>query len=357
MNKVYFHKTEDSNCILRYTVGGLSLESACKAAYFRGQVAGLLKSASRSPQAMMSVNLSEREAEAYLQSIGPQSGTGNIVVGCINSPGNVTISGDESLVNILKSHLDIDEIFAKKIQTGVAYHSPQMRQVAADYISLVQGLEQGKPVSPRIAMISSTTGDRVSNTETLSTAEYWARNMVETVRFSQALESLMSPSKAPVTNKLGTSQRQGNTYDLIEIGPHSTLQRPIKDILKSIDMDQNTRYHSALSRFQSPIVSTLQMVGRLYALGFPVDLSKINQLERSTTDLKALTDLPEYPFNHSRIYRHESRLSKNVRNRVQPHLDLLGSPVEDWNPLEPRWRKIFDVTETPWIQEHVVSVL
>ncbi|TVY80408.1 Highly reducing polyketide synthase azaB [Lachnellula suecica] len=338
-----------------YTVGGLSLESASQVAYFRGQVAGNLKRSGQPPQAMMSVNLSEKELEMYLQRIGLFPDSGSITVACINSPSNVTVSGAESAIDILKSHLDISEIFARKIPTGVAYHSPQMNQVVEEYISLIQGLERGKPAFPRISMISSTTGDPVSNTKTLSTPEYWAKNMVQPVRFSDAVERLMKPSHTPATNKLGATRLQEIPNELMEIGPHTALQRPVKDILKGISMDETTRYHSVLSRFQRPIKSTLEIAGRLYAIGFPVNLSNVNQLESGTTKLKTLPDLPGYPFNHSRTYRQASRLSKNICHRVAPHRDLLGAPVEDWNPLEPRWRKTFDVAETPWILDHVVN--
>lgn len=269
----------------------------------------------------------------------------------------MTVSGDESLIDLYKSQLDENEIFARKINTGVAYHSPQMSQVAEEYISLIHGLDKGTPSFPRIEMISSTTGDRVLDVGTLSTTEYWAGNMVQMVRFSQALSHLMILSEPSSRKKLGTTQNQRSTSDLIEIGPHSTLQRPIKDIVERTPRQQLVRYHSALSRFQAPVQSLLGMAGRLYSLGFQVDLPKINELRNGTANSKALSDLPEYTFDHSRVYRNPSRLTKNINHRLHPQRDLLGAPVEDWNSLEARWRKTFDPLETPWILDHVVSVL
>ena len=38
-------------------------------------------------------------------------------------------------------------------------------------------------------------------------------------------------------------------------------------------------------------------------------------------------------------------------------LDLLGRPVADWNPSEAKWRNFIRVTEMPWVEDHVVSIL
>ena len=68
-------------------------------------------------------------------------------------------------------------------------------------------------------------------------------------------------------------------------------------------------------------------------------------------------DLPSYPFNHSKRYWDESRISKNFRFRKHPRHELLGTPVPDWNQLEPRWRNFLRVSESSWIVEHEVSTV
>ena len=62
--------------------------------YFRGQLAGKLASASETPGAMISVNLSESEVFPYLEKEFSEDYLKRITVACINSPKNVTISGD-----------------------------------------------------------------------------------------------------------------------------------------------------------------------------------------------------------------------------------------------------------------------
>lgn len=46
---------------------------------------------------------------------------------------------------------------------------------------------------------------------------------------------------------------------------------------------------------------------------------------------------------------------KTHRFRNIPRLDLVGKPVEDFNPLEPRWKNILRVYELPWMTDHKVQ--
>ena len=82
----------------------------------------------------------------------------------------------------------------------------------------------------------------------------------------------------------------------------------------------------------------LETVGRLHCIGYSTDVKKAFGF--SGDRRKCLTDLPEYPFDHSKSYWHESRLSKSHRFRKYARNDLLGNRVFDWNPLEARWRNI-----------------
>lgn len=63
---------------------------------------------------------------------------GKIVVACINSSENITISGDISGVNALEVCFQIERIFARKLQTrGRAYHSHHMVPLRDEYERLI----------------------------------------------------------------------------------------------------------------------------------------------------------------------------------------------------------------------------
>ena len=336
-----------------YAVGGLSLRSACKVSYFRGKLVQEFAEMTKSSGAMMSVNLSENIMYSYLHRTRFQDLDSEITVACINSPENVTISGDEEVIDIVKSALDSDQIFARKLNTGVAYHSPRMQEIAREYHSSIQDLSKAKGSLRHTLMISSITGNKIPDIDVLSSADYWVSNLVEPVRFSQALSSLVSQSRVPIRKKLGR-MHQEVVHDILEIGPHSTLKVPIEQILKAKGSRTAIQYRSVLYRQERSSVAMMNMMGYLYTLGYSILLHEINKTSASFSSSRLLIDLPEYSFNHNQTYWHESRWSKSVNFRKYPRLDLLGTSTPNFNALEAQWRKFFDVVETPWIGEHKV---
>lgn len=292
---------------------------------------------------MISVNLSEGDVFGYFKRV---SLAGDIHIACVNSPFNVTLSGEETNIDILKEHLDKDGIFAQKLKTGVAYHSPTMQQISAEYLSCLGSLEKGEPDSHTVLMVSSVTGESIP-TRTVSEAQYWVDNLVSPVRFADALQYLVLV--APKVD------RHQTIYDFLEVGPHGALRRPINDTLGQLTSKKGTRYASLLSKFDSPLKTTLEMAGRLFARGYPVSVTAVNKQDSSAQSTPFLVDTPEYPFDHSQLYWHETRLSRDWRLRGAVPRDLLGMRATDWNPLEPRWRKILTIEEIPWIADHVVG--
>lgn len=304
----------------------------------------------------MSVNIPAEKVYSYIQSLKSESKFENITIACLNSPQNVTLSGVESTLDALQRHLEVDGIFARKITTGVAYHSLSMKNVSQEYLEALGPLTPGVMPTRPVAMISSVTGERIADFQVLSTGKYWNDNMVHPVKFSQSVSKLLSPGKLATKNKLGARKSPQIIYDLIEIGPHSALQRPTHDIIKSLNLKYEVRYHSVLSRQKSSIRSIMGVMGDLHAIGYAVDLKEVNQIPKQEPRLrKVICDLPSYPFNHSKTYWHENWTRKSERFREHPRLELLGTPASDWNPLEARWEKVFDIVDTPWMEDHKVE--
>lgn len=324
-----------------YAIGALSLESACKVSYLRGQLAGKLRAAGSPAGAMISVNLAEDEIPAYLE----KAGAAGVSVACINSPLNCTLSGPESAIDAVKELADQDSIFAQKLKTGVAYHSSAMLTIADDYEQQMGTLEAASSRSS-IPMVSTVTGKKVSPA-VLTTAQYWVENMVSPVRFADAIHALTQQSS---TWKAGFL---GSITDLVEVGPTAALRRPVADILaKSGPRAKQVRYSSVLYRKRSAVETTLELVGQLFAYGHPMSIAAVNQLGG---DGPFLVDCPEYPFDHSNKYWAESRMSRDYRLRGTVTGETLGTRVSDWNPLEPRWRNFLSVESEPWVADHNVS--
>ena len=335
----------------RYCAGGISFSSACKVAYFRGKLAGELAQRPGRRGAMISVGASESRALQYLKEVKPLCG--DITVACINSPTNVTLSGDEDSIDALKLLLEAKDVFVRKLRVGVAYHSPQMDEIAKDYLNAIEPLEAGNGLFGAPIMVSSITGVRVLPAE-LAESKYWVRNMISPVRFSDALVELASQT-GNLKKKVGVPRKTIEpVYTLLEIGPHAALRGPIKSTLELVPRGQEISYESPMIRHSSAIETLLKTIGRLYCLGYKVALEQVNHTGE-TGSLTSLPDLPEYPFDHSQTYWYESRISEGLRLRKHPRLDLLGTATSDWNPLEARWRKIIRISETPWVEDHQVS--
>ncbi|KAJ4305130.1 hypothetical protein N0V90_000660 [Kalmusia sp. IMI 367209] len=321
-----------------YAVGALSLESACAVAYHRGRLAEQL-AASRTG-AMISVNLSEHAVPEYVRKVGIE---GEMHIACVNSPGNCTLSADAGDIDRLKTALDEGGIFGQKLNTGVAYHSPAMQDIAQEYLVSIGKLISG-PRKNTATMISSVTASPVQVSSLLQ-PQYWVDNLVSTVRFSDALQYLVAVAPKQ-DNRL-------NDFDFLEIGPHGALRRAIADTIS--ELGKKPRYMSMLSKLDPSLQTPMKVVGSLLARGHAIDIEKVNQSDVDGPYSRALTDLPAYPFDNSLRYWYESRLSSEFSFRGPAPRDVLGFRAADWNPLEPRWRKMISVDEMPWVADHMVG--
>ncbi|KAI0415149.1 polyketide synthase PksD [Xylaria grammica] len=324
-----------------YTMGALSLESACTIAYHRGRLSSQLV-ASSEPGAMMSVNLQEGEVPEYVKKALPDA---EIHVACVNSPSNVTLAGAESDIDQLKYRLNSDGIFCQKLKTGIPYHTPTMRQIASEYLSSLAFLDELAPDNSAVLMVSSVTGEKVVPSQ-LSTGQYWVDNLTSTVRFVDALQYLAQA--APKLDGIKAIS------DYIEIGPHGALRRPVNETLSEALNGEEFRYASVLSRFDQPLKTVMEVAGRLFTRGYRVSVTSVNKDSCEGTP-SLLVNTPQYPFDHTRQYWYESRLNRDWRLRGSAPRSVLGVRSADWNSLEPRWRRMLSVEETAWIADHVVD--
>ena len=324
-----------------YCTGGISKESAWRIAYFRGLLASTIQGPKRG--AMLSVALSEREVEAHMSEVTSQSCKGNLTVGCVNSPTNVTLTGDEDCIDMMHNLMQKKRIFAKKLAVHVAYHSKAMAGIASKYTALINNIspenDENRSVYPPI-MFSSVTG-RVVPATTLSQPQYWIENLVSKVKFSEAL---IATDLWLRTDR--TSSNDPKSACIVEIGPHAALRRPVKDTIPGLE------YIPALQNGHSSVVTSLHLAGYLYCKGARLNLQAINNLDRTNSSLRMLTTLPEYPFNHSQKYWVEGRISKELRFRKHAHHELLGTPLPTSQTASVKWRNVIKEVENPWIRDH-----
>ncbi|KAM0332713.1 hypothetical protein ACHAPQ_005672 [Fusarium lateritium] len=321
-----------------YAAGALSRDNAIIVAYHRGVASLNAKSAATVPGSMMAVTLGEAEAQRYIDMVT----TGTISVACVNSPSSSTISGNLAAIDELKSLLDAEGIFARKLKVDTAYHSHHMRRIAHDYHEAMRHIESSD-VRSGVTFYSSVTG-------TIKTtgfgADYWKDNLVSQVRFSQALTLLRDDQ---LKNEPGM-----DTSVFIEIGPHSALAGPSRQTLTSQGGAKfKFEYLSALVRHRNAVQTMLSLAGKAFELGIKVDLEAVLKMT-DETEPEIIRDLKSYPWDLAPFW-HESRLSKAHRFRkFAPH-DLLGLLDPASTVQEPRWRYHINLDALPWLRDHVVE--
>ncbi|KAL3473806.1 hypothetical protein BJX99DRAFT_272015 [Aspergillus californicus] len=336
-----------------YAAGAISQRSTWKIAFFRGKLSGWLEAHSRRRGSMIAVGLGVDAVGPYIARINGQHKDPRLQIACINSTNSVTVSGDELLIDILKENLDEGQVFARKLKVGVAYHSVQMHEIAADYRLALGELDGPSPsAKTRREMVSSVTGTWIEHVE-LRNPDYWVRNLVSPVLFIDALTTLCEASADPQKNLDRSYLRHMPVHHLLEVGPHSVMQGACTATLRSTSKGRSTAYLSMLVRNVSAVETALTAAGYLYSAGYPLDLSSVNL--HHTRKPKHLCQLPEYPFDHTKSYWHESQLSKGRRLRRFGQNDLLGVPDPNWNPLEARWRHHIRLNEMPWVADHKVN--
>lgn len=133
----------------------------------------------------------------------------------------------------------------------------------------------------------------------------------------------------------------------LEIGPHSALAGPLKQICSSLS--QPFHYISAQSRGQDSSAIFLSALGKLYQHGFPLDLAPL------FSDAKVMSGLPTYAWDHNAKYWSESRVSKAWRSREYPQHCLLGSRNFEGSELDPQWRHVLRLEDLPWLMDHKLN--
>jgi emericellamide synthase (highly reducing iterative type I polyketide synthase) len=324
-----------------YCAEAISFEDAMTAAYHRGRLTSEMRKENKGKAgAMIAVGASAATVKQSIDHLGAAASS-RIAIACHNSPASVTVSGDADVIDSLKQRLDEQDIWNRLLRTGgAAYHSPQMLQIAEKYHEALKDVSGGVPGS-NITMASSVTGEDVGDKPI--TRDYWVHNLVSPVRFTDAL-------KKTVVGENGSRK----VDLLLELGSHFQLEGPIKQTLRTFTGEAaKVHYAGSLKRGEDSQLRMLEMLRSLYLDKSPVAFWKANAGFESAP--KLLTDLPPYPFDHSKTYWHESRVSKAYKHRqFLPH-ELLGSLVHDNNTQEPRWRCFLNLKDVPWLSGHIIQ--
>lgn len=318
-----------------FAAGALTFETCLRIAYYRGVSTERLKQIRPDMRgAMLALGASPEVATAMIEDIK----VGQVVViACINSPSSVTLSGDVEAIATLQAVAEENRIFARRLHVDVAYHSPHMDIVAEDYRVAIGKI---KPtLSKNVHFYSSLTAAKI-NTLALGSS-YWVNNLKSPVQFAKSLSKCCSLNEQ--------STWENSVTHLIEIGPHSALKGPIRDILVAAPKTSyKIGYSSTLVRKENAAVSILNLVSDLFIKGCDLNMTAIN-FPGGEGRRKVLCELPPYSWNHEIEYWHESRISQSHRMKSRSRNDILGTLVPESSDLEPWWRNVLRLDDVPWV--------
>ena len=189
-------------------------------------------------------------------------------------------------------------------------------------------------------MFSSVTGKLMEQGEKPDAA-YWKANMVSPVRFAGAASELLRDGE------LGANF-------LIELGPANALAGPISQVKKSLaGRIGDVPYTSALTRGQDSTLAMYKTAGQLFLAGGAVSLSRVNGTRKDKA--KVVVDLPNYSWNHTNSYWHETRASKEWRFKKFVNHDLIGSKIPATAWQAPTFKKLLKLSEVPWLKDHLLG--
>ncbi|THC92577.1 hypothetical protein EYZ11_007940 [Aspergillus tanneri] len=323
--------------------GLISPQDAIKTAYYRGTAAKKVGTPVE-PVGMLAVGVGPDVIEKYIE-----PSEGRVQIACYNSPTSLTMSGTVAALEKLSLRLKKDDHFARMLLVDLAYHSDHMSEIGEVYEKLLLSSTRsskttigGENNASQARMFSSVTGKPMPRGEAPG-AEYWKANMVSPVRFTQAASELLRDA-------------QDGADFLIEIGPSNALAGPIAQIKKSLGgSTADVPYTSALKRGADSVLALYNTAGQLFLSGGPIDLARVNRGTRSgdkVADPKVIVDLPNYAWNHSTRYWHESQASKDWRFKKFVNHDLLGSKMLGTSWEAPVFKKVLKLADVPWLRDH-----
>ncbi|KAI9752218.1 MAG: Type I Iterative PKS [Chaenotheca gracillima] len=326
-----------------YAAGRVTAAESITAAYFRGQAVSLNKRKG----AMLAVGLGLEQAAAYLDGLEQ-----DVRIAAVNSPGSVTFSGEQEVVERLSATLSQDSVFNRLLTTGGnAYHSHHMVALGNEYDTLLVGglvhleglgLRDKRHRYPRIPWASSVTPNKSVPVESVP-ASYWRANLESPVRFADAVANLVGLEGLDIGA-------------LLEVGPHPALKSPLDQTLKGVG--KSIPYVGSLKRGEDGCKSMLQLAGNLFGLNAAIDLAAVNATDEHTgaewTRVHGViaTDLPPYQYTYGPISYYEGRASKEFRYRRVPRHDLVGSKVAGNARLRPQFRNVLRLKDLPWLGDH-----
>lgn len=240
--------------------GGLSLADAARLVEARGRLMQAL------PAGGVMVSVAAPEARVREVMTGVED---RVSIAGVNSPQQTVISGERAAVDEVVVALSAAGIRTRALTVSHAFHSPLMRPMLEEFAAVLASVEFTTPEVPIIAC-----ADGTFDPKAMSTPAYWTRQILEPVRFLQAMTSL----------------RDAGIGAYVEIGPQPVLVGLGRQCL-GVDAER-AAWAPSIKRDADEWEMLLGGVAQLHLAGVPLDWTSL-----AAPATPAFVSLPRYAFD------------------------------------------------------------
>ncbi|MEU2510919.1 SDR family NAD(P)-dependent oxidoreductase [Streptomyces syringium] len=181
---------------------------------------------------------------------------GRLSLAAVNGTASVVVSGDTDALDELLAACEADGVRARRVDVDYASHSAHVEAVREQ---VLQALAPVRPRAPEVPFFSSVEGRWIDGAEgdTAFDADYWYRNLRETVRFDEAVTALVERGCAT----------------LLEVSPHPVVTNGAQETVDSLGTD--TAVAHTLRRDEGGSEQLLRAVAQLHVKGIRPDWSAV----------------------------------------------------------------------------------
>ncbi|WP_418957515.1 amino acid adenylation domain-containing protein [Streptomyces tritici] len=265
---------------------------------------------------MLAVGLPEDEAVRRAAPYGKL-----ISVAAVNSPGTVTLAGDEAALGAYAEGLRVDGVFVKFLDVEVPYHSAAMDAIEEELRAGLAGL---RPRPARLPLYLTGREGRGEGPEL--DAGYWWRNVRDTVRFRAAVDAMAA---------------DGHRL-FLELGPHPVLGHSVRECVEAAGGGPVVTLPS-IRRGEDESLRYTTSLAALHTLGVPVDWGVLQPRGR-------IVPLPRHPWKRDRYWTEPEPVARVRLGRVDH--PLLGRRLET---AEPVWEAALDAESAPYLADHRIQ--
>jgi acyl transferase domain-containing protein/NADPH:quinone reductase-like Zn-dependent oxidoreductase len=276
--------------------------------------------------AMLSVSLSEEQLASRLEPFGER-----LSLAAVNGPRSLVVSGEPGAVDELQAACEADEVQTRRVAVDYAAHSAQIDALEGELLEAFEPIRPGAGDVP----FHSTVQDGGTDVAELG-AEYWFRNLRETVRFEPAIRAFLE-----------RGQRR-----FVEISPHPVLAFAVEETIEHAGKGGEASVEPSLRRDDDGLERFTLSLAAAFANGVELDWSSLF----GETGARPVP-LPTYPFQRRRYWLADGGGSADpsslgLRDLRHPLLGVaIDEPGGDGLTLSGR----ISLASQSWLSDHRVS--